>query len=480
MRRLLPVWRLAACGAAPRGQLGTIPAGCRRARGGVRPRDWQRTTRGEQSRHEHQGLPVSSGERQCPRGKERSSGSGPAMAQPQPLARRHQRSVLHVAFNEAYNKTTQHVTTGHIRSHFRGAYESFAAPGNIFGEDPEKHQDRLFEELTEMKRFMDVRVSGGASGAAEKMVHPDPAWFVSLTPSVAESRWDAAFQRYLNGSLRSFSGVFLESTARFRVLFELQRFYGEEKTADFMGWFAVQALLPYTNWRLLNSYHQSSSVASWAQNKDFVTSAYLAYAFTLDSFLLRYTQALLSSRCQAKGGFVKLYLTAFSAPPLSPALRDVVLLAEQVARSVRRLLRRPNSPLAGDVFPPPDEVRLRAAMNIINASQDEESVMRMYNDFPDVNPLQPLRNKMKLVSFLYARQNASTTYKALDATVFDGFRINPQLTLVRTGRIASRASRWLGQSTGRHAVLGLRRTACRRRLRVQGELALPRAECQRQ
>ncbi|KAK8761241.1 hypothetical protein V5799_027491, partial [Amblyomma americanum] len=145
-----------------------------------------------------------------------------------------------IQFNEAYNKTTQHVTTGHIRSHFRAAYESFAAPGNIFGEDPEKHQDRLFEELTEMKRFMDVRVGGGASGAAEKMVHPDPAWFVSLTPSVAESRWDAAFQRYLNGSLRSFSGVFLESTARFRVLFELQRFYGEEKTADFMGWFAVQ------------------------------------------------------------------------------------------------------------------------------------------------------------------------------------------------------------------------------------------------
>lgn len=308
-----------------------------------------------------------------------------------------QRSLAFICddqFKRVYQRIGEHMTTMHIRSHFRTSYESFAS--NREEVDHKQRQERLFNTFIVMKNLLDGLMQVRDANMSSE---PDPAAFLSMTPSVSESRWEAALRRYLNVSLRSFSVIFVENVAQFRALFRLRRLHGEDDMADFLGWFAVQLLVPYTNRRLLGSYYQSVSVAGDEKRKDCVTSAYLAYAFALDNFLVR---------------------------DVAAAIQLATGLVDPLAGSFRRLLSGNRSSLMGDALPPPNGTRILAAFDIVNASR-EAAVLHLYDDFPDVHLEQPLRNSIEVARYLYDRHNSTTTYKAVDGNMFDGFHLNPQL-----------------------------------------------------
>ncbi|KAL1436151.1 hypothetical protein MTO96_010891 [Rhipicephalus appendiculatus] len=291
-------------------------------------------------------------------------------------------------FKRVYERIGEHVTTKHISSHFRTSYESFA-------NDRDGHrQEQLCRTFTEMKAFLDAQMVG----VVAKSSQADPATFLSMTPPVPESRWDAAMRRYLNTSLRSFNLIYIENAGQFSALFRMWDAYGEENMTDFFGWFAVQVLLPFTNQRLLTSYFQSEYVGGDEMRKSCVSFAYLFFPVAMDNYLSRY---------------------------VLEAVQYAKDLVGPIGISFHRLLGGNHSWLVGDALPQPNMSRMATAFEIVNAYS--EDVFRLYEDFPDVDPEQPLRNEMKLEHYMHHRGKAHPPYRAVGANMFDGFRLNPQL-----------------------------------------------------
>ncbi|KAL3194277.1 hypothetical protein MRX96_016408 [Rhipicephalus microplus] len=293
-------------------------------------------------------------------------------------------------FRRVYQRIGEHVTTGHICSHFRTSYESFANDSDEHGQ----RQEQLCHRITEMKAFLDAQLVG----VVAKSSPVDPATFLNMTPPVPESRWDAAMRRYLNASLRSFNVIYIENAGQFRALFRTLDVYGEKNMTDFFGWFAVQVLLPFTNVRLLTSYHQSEYAVGDEIRKRCVSFAYLFFPVAMDYYLSRY---VLEATEYAKS------------------------LVEPIEGSFYKLLGGNHSWLVGDALPQPNMTRLTTAFEIVNAYS--EDVIRLYADFPYVDPEQPLRNEMKLEHYLHGPGKSNPPYRAIDANMFDGFRLNPQL-----------------------------------------------------
>ncbi|KAH6934067.1 hypothetical protein HPB50_019871 [Hyalomma asiaticum] len=301
--------------------------------------------------------------------------------------------ISDVQFKRVYERVSEHVTTMHIRSHFRTSYESFANDSD--SSEHEHHQEQLYRKFTEMKAFLDAQVAD----VVAKSSNPDTAAFFAMTPPVPEPRWEAVLRRYVNMSLHSFNFIYVENEAHFRALFHLWHVYGEQNMVDFLGWFAVQVLLPYTNRRLLASYFQSESAGGDEIRKNCVFSTYIAFPAALDNFLLR---------------------------DVVEAIQYVKSLVDPLAGSFHRLLNGDHSSLIGDALPQPNATRLAAAFDIANA-YSEATVFRLYKDFPDLDPEQPLRNAIKVARYLYGRKKPTLTYRAVDANMFDGFHLNPQL-----------------------------------------------------
>ncbi|KAH7948212.1 hypothetical protein HPB52_019420 [Rhipicephalus sanguineus] len=296
-------------------------------------------------------------------------------------------------FKRVYERIGEHVTTENIKNHFRTSYESFANDSDASAH--EQRPKQLYHRFREMKAFLDAQMVGVVAKSNES----DPATFLSMTPPVPESRWDTAMRRYLNASLRSFNIIYIENAGQFSALFRMWDVYGEENMTDFFGWFAVQVLLPYTNRRLLTSYFQSESAGGDELRKSCVYSTYLAFPAALDNFLSRYVLEALQYA------------------------RDLV---DPIIGSFHRLLGGNHSWLVGDALPQPNMSRLNTAFEIVNA-YSEDTVFRLYEGFPDVDPEQPLRNAIKIARYLHMGQNFTPPYRAVDANMFDAFRLNPQL-----------------------------------------------------
>ncbi|KAH7956564.1 hypothetical protein HPB52_010638 [Rhipicephalus sanguineus] len=298
-----------------------------------------------------------------------------------------------VQFIRVYERIGEHVTTGHDRDHFRTCYESFANDSDASAH--KQHQEQLYRRFKDMKSFLDAQMVGVVANSSR----PDPATFLSMTLPVPESRWEAASRRYFNVSLRSFNFTYIENEGQFSALFRAWDVYGEDNVTDFFGWFAVQVLLPYTNRRLLASYFQSESMGGDEMRESCVFTAYTAFPVALDNFLLR---------------------------DVLEAIQYARDLMDPISDSFRRLLSANLSSLIGDALPQPNATRVVDAFEILNA-YSEATVYHLYEDFPDVNPEQPLRNAIKLKRYMYDRNERTTTYRAVDANMYDGFHLNPQL-----------------------------------------------------
>ncbi|KAH8040987.1 hypothetical protein HPB51_013387 [Rhipicephalus microplus] len=297
-----------------------------------------------------------------------------------------------VQFKRVYEKIGEHVMSVRIRSHFRTCYESFADASAVHDE---QRQERLYRKFMEMKTFLDSNMVG----VAAKSSRSNYSTFLSMTLPVPESRWDVALRRYFNASLRSFNFTYIENESQFSALFRAWNVYGEDSMTDFFGWFAVQALLPYTNRRLLASYFRSESMGGDEMRESCVFTAYMVFPVALDSFLLR---------------------------DVLEAIQYAKDLVHTISGSLHRLLRGNRSSLIGDALPQPNATRVADAFEIVNA-YSEAIVFHLYKDFPDVHPEQPLRNAIKLKRYLYNRKQPTATYRAVDANMFDGFHLNPQL-----------------------------------------------------
>ncbi|KAL1428455.1 hypothetical protein MTO96_002829 [Rhipicephalus appendiculatus] len=296
-----------------------------------------------------------------------------------------------VQFQRVYERIGEHVMSVRIRSHFRTCYESFA---NASAHD-EQRQQQLYRTFREMKTFLDSQLVG----VVAKSIATDASTFLSMTPPVPESRWDAALRRYFNTSLRSFNFTYVENEGQFSALFRTWDVYGEDNMTDFFGWFAVQVLLPYTNRRLLASYFRSESMGGDEMRESCVYTAYTAFPVALDNFLLH---------------------------DVLEAIQYARDLLDPITGSFHRLLSENRSSLTGDALPQPNASRVAEAFEILNA-YNEATVYHLYKDFPDVDPEQPLRNAIKLKRYMYGRTQRTTTYRAVDANMFDGFHLNPQL-----------------------------------------------------
>ncbi|XP_077560464.1 neprilysin-1-like [Haemaphysalis longicornis] len=300
-------------------------------------------------------------------------------------------------FASTYERISRHVSTIHAKAHFRASYESLA-PMN------ETRFNELFDDFISMKWFLDKHLPQSDDGNSSK----DLSFLLQLTPAVTRSRWDALSRRYLNSSLKNMTGVFVDHVASLRVLFKLHQEYGEEKMADFVGWFGVQALVGFSNARLLASFHGSADVATEEQRKTCVTTAYQTFAYAIDSFLRE---------------------------GMEQAVKDVHMLVQRVGVALQRLLAagaKRSSLLLGDPKPKPDSLNLRRTFAILNASK-REVFDHVYGSFPLMLEDAPLRNSIAVAEHLHKNvdalgdQQPYTGAQALDATLFDGFRLNPQL-----------------------------------------------------
>lgn len=304
-------------------------------------------------------------------------------------------------FASTYNKISQHVTTIHAKQHFRVTYENLA-PMN------ETRLDELFNHFIVMKRFLDNHTPMTDDGKSSE----DPASFLRWTPSVPESRWDEQTRRFLGNPLRGLGGCFVEQVGAFKALFELHAAFGEEKMADFVGFFAVQALVSFSNNRLLESYYGASDVATEEQRKACVMTAYQTFAYAIDNFLETGTKG---------------------------ALTDVNTLVGWVAAAFGRLLRAADdsSSLRGNPTPEPLHSYLNQAFTIMNSSR-REVTHSIYASFPEMVIDAPLSNNINVSAYMQAKQQTDSGsgqseqtlydgYRAIDATFFNGFRVNPQL-----------------------------------------------------
>ncbi|XP_070396879.1 uncharacterized protein [Dermacentor albipictus] len=304
-------------------------------------------------------------------------------------------------FASTYEQISQHVTTIHTKQHFRVTYDSLA-PMN------ETHLDELFDQFIVMKRFLDNHTPMTDDGYSSA----DPASFVQWTPSVPESRWDEQTRRFLDSPLRGLGGCFVDRVGAFKALFELHAYFGEKKMANFVGFFAVQALVGFSNIRLLESFYGASDVAVEEQRKYCVTAAYQMFAYAIDSFLETGTKG---------------------------ALTDVNTLVGWVEAAFGRLLGATDdsSSLEGDPTPERLHLNLNQAFSILNYSR-REVTHRIYAGYPEMAMEAPLSNRIKASAYMQARQKTASAsgmtgptiyqgYQAFDATLFNGFRVNPQL-----------------------------------------------------
>ncbi|KAH6921604.1 hypothetical protein HPB50_003427 [Hyalomma asiaticum] len=304
-------------------------------------------------------------------------------------------------FMSTYDRISQHVTTIHAKEHFRVTYDSLA-PMN------ESRLDELFEHFIAMKRFLDNHLPVTDDGKSSA----DPTHFVRWTPSVPESRWDYQTRHFLGSPLRNLTGCFVDRVGGFKALFELHKAFGEEKMANFVGFFAVQTLVGFANIRLLESFYAASDVAIEEQRKACVMTAYQTFAYVIDSFLQKGTDG---------------------------ALEDLNMLVDWVAAAFGRLLRSADnsSAIEGDPMPEPLHSNINNAFSILSACR-RPVADSIYAAFPEMVIDAPLRNSINVSSYMQARvQMVSTSeetsqrpyagYQALDATVFSGFRVNPQL-----------------------------------------------------
>ncbi|XP_075729698.1 uncharacterized protein LOC142771735 isoform X1 [Rhipicephalus microplus] len=250
-------------------------------------------------------------------------------------------------FLSTYYKISEHVAHNHIKEHFRVSYESLA-PTN------ETRMNHLFNHFITMMRFMDnhmpVTDSGNSSG--------DPATFLEWTPSVPESRWDTQTRRFLNSPLRNLTGWFVDRVGGFRAIFELHQAFGEEKMADFLGFFAVQTLVGFTNIHLLESFYKASDIAIEEQRKACITTAYQTFAYAIDSFLQE---------------------------GMKGAQQDVGTLVNWTMEAFGRLLESWDdlSALVGHLEPAPQRSNLNQAFSILNSSS-RMSVDNIYAAFPEM------------------------------------------------------------------------------------------------
>ncbi|XP_075524828.1 uncharacterized protein LOC142557103 [Dermacentor variabilis] len=304
-------------------------------------------------------------------------------------------------FALTYEQISQHVTTIHAKQHFRVTYESLA-PMN------ETHLDELFDQFIVMKRFLDNHTPLTDNGHSSA----DPASFLQWTPSVPESRWDEQTRRFLDSPLRGLGGCFVERVGAFKALFELHAAFGEKKMANFFGFFAVQALVAFGNIRVLESFYGASDVATEEQRKYCVMTAYQRFAYAIDSFLETGTKG---------------------------ALTDVNTLVGWVEAAFGRLLRATDdsSSLGGDPTPERLHLNLNQAFSILNYSR-REVTRSIYAGYPQMAMDAPLSNRINASAYMQARQQTASAsgptgqtpyqgYQAFDATLFNGFRVNPQL-----------------------------------------------------
>ncbi|XP_050032398.2 uncharacterized protein [Dermacentor andersoni] len=304
-------------------------------------------------------------------------------------------------FPSTYEQISQHVTTIHAKQHFRVTYESLA-PMN------ETRLDELFDQFIVMKRFLDNHTPMTDDGHSSA----DPASFLQWTPSVPESRWDEQTRRFLDSPLRRLGGCFIDHVGAFKALFELHAAFGENKMANFVGFFAVQALVGFGNIRLLESFYGASDVATEEQRKYCVMTAYQMFAYAIDSFLETGTKG---------------------------ALTDVNTLVGWVEAAFGRLLRATDdsSSLGGDPTPEPLHLNLNQAFSILNYSR-REVTHSIYAGYPEMVMDAPLSNSINASAYMQATQQMASAsgqtgqtpyqgYQAFDATIFNSFRLNPQL-----------------------------------------------------
>ncbi|KAL3200925.1 hypothetical protein MRX96_053586, partial [Rhipicephalus microplus] len=141
-------------------------------------------------------------------------------------------------FLSTYYKISEHVAHNHIKEHFRVSYESLA-PTNE----------------TRMNHFVQPLHHHDA-------LHGQP-----------HARDGLGRDAFLNSPLRNLTGWFVDRVGGFRAIFELHQAFGEEKMADFLGFFAVQTLVGFTNIHLLESFYKASDIAIEEQRKACITTA---------------------------------------------------------------------------------------------------------------------------------------------------------------------------------------------------------------
>ncbi|XP_077534739.1 uncharacterized protein LOC144146685 [Haemaphysalis longicornis] len=237
----------------------------------------------------------------------------------------------------------------------------------------------------------------------------DISSFLDLAPSLNRARWEGVLLDYFNTSFGDLDDrVFIQDSRRFSAFFSLHRHFGEAKTLDFFGFLCVQALLPFTNRKLIESFHgDRSNVAAEWQRVYCLSTAYLAFKEAINSLLWNR-----STQFKIQG----------LAHTVNAVFRDT--LAD-------------NATLLHTESFIPHEVSIEPVFRAI-AESGPSNVANSYRSYPDMTN-DPLSNKIAVSSLLGSRAKTVTrpkwttrrardfvTHEKETAASYENFELSPQ------------------------------------------------------
>ncbi|XP_075546479.1 uncharacterized protein LOC142579792 [Dermacentor variabilis] len=281
--------------------------------------------------------------------------------------------------------------TNHIREHLRLTCKYFGgSPDGTRFEEIMKHISFFLEFLKEKAQTPNTPVTFNDSEA-----------FLPYAPSVTRQRWDSAFQQYVSGSIRSYSGVTVDSVSYFKAVFELHKEHGEDIMNDIVEAICVQNLVGFTSEDMLVSFYGGQvDPAIESVRTGCFEYVYVIFGFAVNNQLMSHSIAQALRHIRDLGENLRsTFLSSLEALPRNVSLRN-------------------------ESAPNPEDV-IDAVFDLLIRSVPLEYPWP-YRRYPDVSG-EPLENWLRFQGY-YSRTRVESksyfiTYHARDYVRFKDFRM---------------------------------------------------------
>ncbi|XP_065296414.1 endothelin-converting enzyme 1-like isoform X1 [Dermacentor albipictus] len=139
----------------------------------------------------------------------------------------------------------------HAVRYFNAVYKGFSSDNRPVSAD--KYRDLYAQEVAVFELLRLAISSGNRKNNASILTNA--AMINHRTPSLSAEDWGAVLRKYWNISDRSKVDVVVENPRYFDAVFSRHKSVGGEKFMEFYSWLCVQAVVPFTNKRIVSLYY---------------------------------------------------------------------------------------------------------------------------------------------------------------------------------------------------------------------------------